>query len=228
MTVMATATDTRPAVRRPEPTADRLNWLRAGILGANDGIVSVAAVVVGVAGAHASIGAIAASGAAALVGGAVSMALGEYVSVSGQRDAQRSGRTADPDDDAGKTVDRFRQWGVDERVLASLSAELARPEVAAERTAEDEDVDPWRAAWVSAATFTVGGLLPFIAVLLAPDAFRIAITVVAVMIALAVTGATGAALGGAARGRATVRVLIGGAIALAATWAAGTLLAGRF
>jgi VIT1/CCC1 family predicted Fe2+/Mn2+ transporter len=219
-----------PIVRNVAPSADRLNWLRAGILGANDGIVSVAAVVVGVAGANASVGAIAAAGAAALVGGAISMALGEYVSVSGQRDAQRSGR---PDPEAPDAtistpamIAKYREWGVDATVVDSLAAELARPEILTRQAVETEDdeVSPWRAAWVSAVTFTVGALLPFIAILLAPHDIRVAVTVVAVLVALAITGSTGAALGGAPRGRATARVLIGGAIALAATYAAGAAL----
>jgi vacuolar iron transporter family protein len=217
-------------------SAGRLNWLRAGVLGANDGIVSVAAVVVGVAGAGAPTGPIAAAGTAALVGGAISMALGEYVSVSGQRDAQRSGlaRVQAEQDAAAESPEdlaaHYRALGVSDRVAAEVAEELTRADVrarraaVAEQEAQDDIVSPWRAAWVSAATFTVGALLPFLAILLAPQDVRIAVTVVAVLVALAVTGYAGAALGGADRRRATVRVVVGGALALAATYLAGSLL----
>jgi len=234
------ATTTVPALPTASPAdptnAARLNWLRAGLLGANDGIVSVAAVVVGVAGAGAPVGPVLAAGGAALVGGAVSMALGEYVSVSGARDAQRTGqaaRTARRATDAVGPSDiaaAYRSIGVSDDVARSIAAELGRPEVrenwiaAEERAAQDEVFSPWRAAWVSAATFTAGGLLPFLATVFVPESVRIAVIVVAVLLALAATGTTGAVLGGAPRGRAATRVVIGGAAALAATWLAGTLL----
>ncbi len=234
------ATTTVPALPDLSPaestSAARLNWLRAGLLGANDGIVSVAAVVVGVAGAGVAIGPVLAAGGAALVGGAVSMALGEYVSVSGARDAQRTGQTAaaarraaaaQQHDDVAAA---YRSLGVSASVASSVADELARPEVrdawvaAEERAAAEEVVSPWRAAWVSAATFLVGGLLPFAATVLAPPSSRIAVVVAAVLLALAATGITGAVLGGARRGRAATRVVVGGALALAATWIAGMLL----
>ncbi|PYY36341.1 VIT1/CCC1 transporter family protein [Curtobacterium sp. MCPF17_046] len=235
---MSTAADLAlPGTEHDDATsAARLNWLRAGLLGANDGIVSVAAVLVGVAGAGATTGPVLAAGTAALVGGAVSMALGEYVSVSGARDAQRTGQAAHQaqleaeSEDAVTIAAHYRALGVSDDVATSVAAELVRPEVrdrraaAALRDAEEEVVSPWRAAWVSAATFTAGAALPFLAMLLAPTSIQIAVTVVAVLVALAVTGTTGAALGGARRGRATVRVVFGGALALAATYAAGTLL----
>ncbi|MFS0731240.1 VIT1/CCC1 transporter family protein [Curtobacterium sp. 1P10AnD] len=234
---MSTATDlVLPATDHDATSAAKLNWLRAGLLGANDGIVSVAAVLVGVAGAGAGTGPVIAAGTAALVGGAVSMALGEYVSVSGARDAQRTGQAAQQaqleaeSEDADTIAAHYRELGVAPEVASSVAAELVRPEVrqrraaAALRDAEDEVVSPWRAAWVSAATFTTGAALPFLAMLLAPEAVRVAVTVVAVLVALAVTGATGATLGGAPRGRATIRVVVGGALALAATYAAGALL----
>ncbi|MBM7802339.1 VIT1/CCC1 family predicted Fe2+/Mn2+ transporter [Curtobacterium luteum] len=234
---MSTATDlVLPATDHDTTSAAKLNWLRAGLLGANDGIVSVAAVLVGVAGAGAGTGPVIAAGTAALVGGAVSMALGEYVSVSGARDAQRTGQTAQQaqleaeSEDADTIAAHYRGLGVAPDVASSVAAELVRPEVrarraeAALRDAEDEVVSPWRAAWVSAATFTTGAALPFLAMLLAPESVRVLVTVVAVLVALAATGATGATLGGAPRGRATVRVVVGGALALAATYAAGAIL----
>lgn len=238
MADMSTASDLAlPVSEHDDATsAARLNWLRAGLLGANDGIVSVAAVLVGVAGAGAGTGPVVAAGTAALVGGAISMALGEYISVSGARDAQRTGQAAqqaqlDADaEDAPTVAAHYRALGVDDDVAEAVARQLVRPEVrrrraaAALRDAEDEVVSPWRAAWVSAATFTTGALLPFLAMLLAPESSRVPVTVVAVLVALAATGTTGAVLGGARRGRATVRVVVGGALALAATYAAGALL----
>jgi len=238
MTDMSTASDLSLPVSEHEDAASaaRLNWLRAGLLGANDGIVSVAAVLVGVAGAGAGRGPIVAAGAAALVGGAISMALGEYISVSGARDAQRTGQAAQQAlleadaEDAPALAAHYRSLGVDGTVADAVARELARPEVrrrraeAALRDAEDEVVSPWRAAWVSAATFTVGALLPFLAMLFAPEPLRVPVTVTASLVALALTGTTGAVLGGARRGRAALRVVVGGALALTATFVAGALL----
>lgn len=238
MAVMSTASDlSLPTSEHDDATsAARLNWLRAGLLGANDGIVSVAAVLVGVAGAGAGTGPIVAAGTAALVGGAISMALGEYISVSGARDAQRTGQAAEQAkleadaEDAPALASHYRSLGVEGDVADAVARELTRPEVrrrraeAALHDAEDEIVSPWRAAWVSAATFTVGALLPFLAMLLAPEPLRVPVTVTASLVALALTGTTGAVLGGARRGRAALRVVVGGALALAATYVAGALL----
>lgn len=238
MADMSTASDlSLPVSEHDDATsAARLNWLRAGLLGANDGIVSVAAVLVGVAGAGAGTGPVVAAGTAALVGGAISMALGEYISVSGARDAQRTGQAAEQAkleadaEDAPALAAHYRSLGVEDSVAEAVARELTRPEVrrrraeAALQDAEDEVVSPWRAAWVSAATFTVGALLPFLAMLLAPEALRIPVTVTASLVALALTGTTGAVLGGARRGRAAIRVVVGGALALTATFVAGALL----
>ncbi|MCL2514641.1 MAG: VIT1/CCC1 transporter family protein [Microbacteriaceae bacterium] len=171
-----------------ESLASRLNWLRAGVLGANDGIVSVAAVVIGVAGATTSSHAILLAGAAALIGGALSMALGEFVSVSSQRDA--------------------------------ITARIARGE-----DGEDlEDVSPVHAALASLIAFFVGGLLPFLCAVLVPVPPRVPVTFAAVLVALAITGWLGARFGDAPPVRATIRVVIGGAIALAITFGLGALL----
>jgi VIT1/CCC1 family predicted Fe2+/Mn2+ transporter len=239
---MSTSTELSiPAVARADdaPSANRLNWLRAGVLGANDGIVSVAAIVVGVAAASGSTATIAAAGTAGLVGGAISMALGEYVSVSGQRDAQRTGlaaheaQAAADADDEPTVAAHYVDLGVDADTARAVARELVRPEVRrrraeiALREAEDEIVSPWRAAWVSAATFTTGALLPLLSILLVAPSIRVPVTFGAVLVALALTGATGAVLGGASRTRATVRVVVGGALALAATTVAGMLLTGH-
>jgi VIT1/CCC1 family predicted Fe2+/Mn2+ transporter len=175
--------------RREEGVASRLNWLRAGVLGANDGIVSVAAIVVGVAGATTHNPVILTAGLAGLVGGAISMALGEYVSVSSQRDTQRA-------------------------LIARNELELDAADV----------VSPWHAAFASAVSFLAGGIVPLLAILLLPASVRIPFTFAIVLVALAATGAAGARIGGSPVLRATVRVVIGGSLALAVTFLIGHLL----
>jgi VIT1/CCC1 family predicted Fe2+/Mn2+ transporter len=223
--------------RRDEGLASRLNWLRAGVLGANDGIVSVAAIVVGVAGATSNSAPILTAGLAGLVGGAISMALGEYVSVSSQRDTQRAliakEQVALRDEPDAKLADLAKIYQA-----KGLSAETAK-KVAAELTEEDalgahlevklhldeDDVaSPWHAALASAVAFTVGGILPLLTILLIHATVRIPITFVAVLVALALTGAVGARIGGSPVVRATIRVVVGGAMALAATYLIGHLL----
>ncbi|MCU1530291.1 MAG: hypothetical protein JWP75_4054 [Frondihabitans sp.] len=217
--------------------AERLNWLRAGVLGANDGIVSVAAIVVGVAGATTSTGAIATAGVAGLVGGAISMALGEYVSVSSQRDSQRAliaKERQELEDDPEAELEELTQLyevrgltrGTAERVATELTAKDAlQAHLAMELNIDEDDVvSPWQAAGASALAFTIGAILPMVAILLPPTALRVPITFVAVLLALALTGALGARIGGGSKAVATLRVVIGGALALAATFAIGMLL----
>jgi VIT1/CCC1 family predicted Fe2+/Mn2+ transporter len=218
-------------------SASRLNWLRAGVLGANDGIVSVAAIVVGVAGATSAVAPILTAGLAGLVGGAISMALGEYVSVSSQRDSQRASidqerreLAADPEGELQELTDLYRARGLSPETAESVARELTEKDaLAAHLSAElsihaDDVVSPWHAALASAVAFTIGALLPFAAILLSPVDIRVPVTFVAVLLALAFTGATAARIGGAPATRATVRVVLGGALALAATFAIGTLL----
>ena len=220
--------------------AGRLNWLRAGVLGANDGIVSVASIVVGVAGATPSLPAIATAGAAALVGGAISMALGEYVSVSSQRDSQRAlivkeSRELEesPEEELAELAGIYEAKGMSASTALQVAKELtAHDALAAHLEAElgisEQDVvSPWQAAGASALSFVIGGVLPLLAILLPPAGVRVPITFVAVLVALAVTGALSARIGGSPIPRAIARVVIGGAAALAATFLIGTLLGTR-
>ncbi|WP_431247519.1 VIT1/CCC1 transporter family protein [Leifsonia xyli] len=217
-------------------TAQRLNWLRAGVLGANDGIVSVAAVVVGVAGATTSVPAIVTAGLAALVGGAISMALGEYVSVSSQRDSERALIAKErrelaemPEKELEELTGLYEAKGLSRATARQVAVELTEHDaLAAHLSAElgiDENdvVSPWHAAIASAIAFTIGAVLPMLTILL-PAEVRIPVTFVAVLIALAITGYVAAWIGGSSRGRAMVRVVVGGALALAATFAVGSLL----
>ena len=165
-----------------------LNKLRAAVLGANDGIVSTSSVVMGVAGATSSKSAIFTAGLAALVAGALSMAVGEYVSVGSHRDA--------------------------EEVRANASKA---------KVSEDDFTSPSHAAIASLLAFSVGGIVPFLAVILAPESINIVVTVVAVFIALLITGFLSATVGGASRSPAMLRVVIGGLLAMAITYYVGTL-----
>lgn len=217
--------------------AARLNWLRAGVLGANDGIVSVAAIVVGVAGATSAVAPILTAGAAGLVGGAISMALGEYVSVSSQRDTQRALIAKErrelaelPDEELAELTAIYRAKGLSEQTAARVAEELtAHDALSAHLEAElgiveADVVSPWAAAGASALAFTIGAILPLLAILLPPEPARVPVTFVAVLLALALTGALSAWIGGSPWLRPTVRVVVGGAIALAATFLIGTLL----
>lgn len=220
-----------------EGLAQRLNWLRAGVLGANDGIVSVAAVVVGVAGATRDIAPILTAGVAALVGGAISMALGEYVSVSSQRDSEhaliakeRKELAEMPEQELAELAGLYEAKGLKPETARQVAIELTEHDVlAAHLSAElgidqDDVVSPWHAALASAVAFTIGGLLPLLTILLLPETVRIPVTFVVVLVALAITGYVAAYIGGSSRWKATLRVVIGGALALIVTFAIGALL----
>lgn len=215
----------------------KLNWLRAGVLGANDGIVSTAGIVVGVAAATVERGPILTAGIAGLAAGAVSMALGEYVSVSTQRDTERAllGKERrelrdDPVAELDELKQIYRRKGLSEATAETVAKELTDHDAFSAHAEAELGIDPteltnpWQAAISSALSFTVGALLPLIAILLPPANIRIMVTVIAVLIALVVTGAVSAALGGAPKSRAVVRNVIGGGLALAITYAIGHLV----
>lgn len=218
---------------------EKLNWLRAGVLGANDGIVSVAALVVGVAAATTDVGAILVAGVASVAAGAISMGLGEYVSVSSQRDtehaliAKETNELATmPQQELAELAEIYRGKGLSPETAERVAEELtAHDALAAHLEAElhisqADVVNPWHAAWASAAAFLIGAILPMLAILLPPPEWRIVTTFAAVIIALAITGWLSAWIGGAPRLRAVARVVVGGALALAVTWIIGALLGG--
>ncbi|MFC7404150.1 VIT1/CCC1 transporter family protein [Georgenia alba] len=215
----------------------RLNALRAGVLGANDGIVSVAAVVVGVAGATTQTGPIATAGLAAALGGAVSMALGEYVSVSSQRDSERHLVTrerralaADPQGQVDSLARLYETRGLTPRTARAVAVEATAVDplaavVRARHNIDLEDVvSPWHAAFASFGSFVVGAVLPLLAILLPPPEARVPVTFAATLLALALTGAVAAGIGGGSRRHAALRVVAGGALALAVTYLVGFLL----
>ena len=215
--------------------AGRLNWLRAGVLGANDGIVSVAGLVVGVSGATSQRGPILTAGVAGLVAGAVSMALGEYVSVSSQRDSEKSLLRKEswelstyPEEELAELTALYQAKGLRPETARQVAAELTehdalRAHLDAELNIDPDDlVNPLHAALASAVAFTVGALLPLLTVLL-PASLRVPVTVAAVLVALAITGAVSARLGGSSPRRAVVRLVVGGAAGLALTYGIGHL-----
>ncbi len=228
---------THPDEEHSGGLAGRLNWLRAGVLGANDGIVSVAAITVGVAAVSNQLAPVLTAGLAALVGGGVSMALGEYVSVSSQRDSQRALIAKErhelstmPEEELAELAQLYRKKGLSEATARTVAEELTEHDaLAAHLDAEldidqDEIVSPWSAAFASAVSFLAGGVLPLAAAVLLPESLRIWVSFVVVLVALAVTGMLGARLGGSPLLRASTRVIVGGALALAATFLIGRLL----
>ena len=235
----AVTAETHPAEPHVGAINTKLNWLRAGVLGANDGIVSVAGIVIGVAAATTDRGPIMAAGIAGLVAGALSMALGEYVSVSTQRDTEkallakeRRELTERPDEEFEELVGLYQAKGLSRTTAHTVARELTDHDAfAAHIDIElgidpDELTNPWQAAISSAISFTIGALLPMLAILLTPPSTRIPVTFVSVLIALGVTGWVSARLGGADPVRATKRVVIGGALAMAVTYGIGRMIGG--
>ncbi|HNP12288.1 MAG TPA: VIT family protein [Mycobacterium sp.] len=239
----ATPESSDPQLHPAEPhhsgIGSKLNWLRAGVLGANDGIVSTAGIVVGVAAATAERGPIFTAGIAGLAAGALSMAVGEYVSVSTQRDTEKAllrkeRRELDtqPDAEFDELAALYEAKGLSPATARTVARELSDHDAfAAHIDVElgidpDELTNPWQAAISSAIAFTVGAILPLLAILLPPPSTRIPITFVAVLIALAFTGWLSARLGGANIARAIQRVVIGGALAMAITFGIGHLVGG--
>ncbi|MDH6625289.1 VIT1/CCC1 family predicted Fe2+/Mn2+ transporter [Streptomyces sp. LBL] len=229
-----------------EPTHDeahagalgaRLNWLRAAVLGANDGIVSTAGLVVGVAGATANRSTLFTAGLAGLLAGSMSMAAGEYVSVSTQRDSEKAALALErrelreqPEAELEELTQLLEERGLTREVAREAAEQLTeRDALRAHARVElgidpDELANPWHAAWASFLAFTVGALLPLLAIVLPPADWRVPVTVVSVLAALTLTGWSSARLGEAGPGRAMLRNVAGGALAMAVTYAAGLLL----
>lgn len=223
-----------PAEPHVGSVSSKLNRLRAGVLGANDGIVSTAGIVVGVAAATVERAPIVTAGIAGLAAGAVSMALGEYVSVSTQRDTEQallSKERRELRDDAAPELNElvalYESRGLSAATARTVAEELTDHDAFAAHAEVELGIDPqdltnpWQAALSSALSFAVGALLPLIAILAPPTAWRMPVTVVAVLLCLVLTGAVSAGLGGAPKGRAVVRNVVGGGLALAITYAIG-------
>ena len=220
-----------------DSVGSRLNQLRAAVLGANDGIVSVAGLVMGVAGATTDRHTILVAGLAGLVSGALSMAVGEYVSVSTQRDTERAlieketrELREEPEEEMAELASMYVAKGLSEPLARQVAAELTekdalRAHLDIELGIDPDDLtSPWQAALASMVSFTVGALLPLLTILLFAPGLRIVVTVVAVVLALAGAGLLSARAGDAAARPAVVRVVTGGVLAMAITYAIGALV----
>jgi len=228
---------THQQVEQSEHSGARLNWLRAGVLGANDGIVATSGLVIGVAAAGAGNLAILTAGLAGLAAGALSMAAGEYVSVSTQRDTEAALLAKErweletfPDEEFDELAGLYEAKGLTPELAKTVAEQLtAHDALAAHAEAElkidhEELVNPWHAALASMCSFIVGAVLPLLAIMLASGVVRVPITVVAAAAALALTGWISAWLGKARIATAVARNVVGGLLAMGVTYLIGSLV----
>ena len=231
---------TGPKGRLPHPEhhrTQRVGWLRAAVLGANDGIVSTASLIVGVAAAETSRQTIVTAGFAGLAAGAMSMAVGEFVSVSSQRDAERADLAqerrelaADPVSELSELTRIYERRGLDHPLAAEVARQLTNHDALAAHVRDELGITdaararPLQAAGSSAAAFTVGALVPLLVALVSPSTPRIVVVAAAALLALAGLGALGAQLGGAPIGAAVVRITVLSALAMAITAAIGAVV----
>lgn len=226
---------TRPHAERHR--SGRAGWLRAAVLGSDDAIVSTASLMIGVAASSAEKGPILIAGVAGLVAGAMSMAVGEYVSVSSQRDAEQSDiareqreLAAQPQAELDELALIYVQRGLDKELARKVAEQLSAHDRLGAHMHDELGIDeaglarPLQAAWISAATFALFAMVPILALLVAPERLRIPLIATMSLASLAALGALGGRLGGAPVGRAALRVTLGGALAMAVTAAIGRLL----
>jgi vacuolar iron transporter family protein len=215
----------------------RAGWLRAAVLGSNDAIVSTASLMVGVAASSAPEGAVLVAGAAGLVAGSMAMALGEYVSVSSQRDAERADverekgeLSRQPQAELQELAAIYEKRGLEKGLALKVAEQLSAHDRLGAHMRDELGIDeaflarPMQAAWISAASFASFALVPIVALLLAPETLRIPAIGAVSLVSLAALGAFGGHLGGAPLGRAALRVTLGGALAMALTAAIGRAL----
>lgn len=215
---------------------DRIGWLRAAVLGANDGIVSTASLIVGVAASHAASSEILVAGVAGLVAGAMSMAAGEYVSVSSQSDTEQADLARErkelASDDASERKELaaiYVERGLDAELAKQVADQLMAHDALAAHARDELGISdltaarPVQAAFASAGTFAVGAAMPLLTVLVTPSKALIPVVVATSIVFLAGLGAVGAYAGGAPVGRAAVRVTFWGVLAMALTAAVGAI-----
>ncbi len=215
---------------------DRIGWLRASVLGANDGILSVASVLVGVAAASTDRHSILLAGVAALVAGAMSMAAGEYVSVSSQSDTEDADRRREqreladnPDGELDELTQIYVRRGLDEELARQVAMQLSAGDILATHLRDELGISehlaarPIQAAWTSALSFAVGAALPVVVAVVVPANWLIAAVSAATLLSLGVLGGISARVGGASIRRGAVRVAFWGAAAMAITSLIGWL-----
>jgi len=228
---------TRLHLHRERHLVSRVGWLRAAVLGANDGIVSTASLIIGVAAAAAKPGDILIAGVAGLVAGAMSMAAGEYVSVSSQADTERADLareraelSSDVDAEIEELAGIYIKRGVDPATADGVARQLMAKDALAAHAHDELGISemtsarPIQAALTSAATFTAGAALPLAIVIFAPASLLVAIEAAASLLFLALLGAIGARAGGAPVRAATIRVTFWGALAMALTAGIGMMV----
>ncbi len=231
---------THPGEPHVPGLAQRLSWVRAGVLGANDGIVSTAGLVVGVAGATSARSSLLVAGVAGLVAGAASMAAGEYVSVSTQRDSEqallekeRRELAEEPEEELAELAGLYVARGLTPDLAHDVAVQLTAHDALGAHAEVELGLDPERltspvaASVASMLSFTVGALLPLLTILVAPAGLRVPLTVAAVAAALALTGWASAVLAASPRGRAVARNVAGGVLAMLVTYLVGTLVGAR-
>lgn len=217
-------------------TSERIGWLRAAVLGANDGTISVASLVAGVAAAGATSHTVLVTGIAGLVSGAMSMAAGEYVSVRSQFDAEKADLArereelrTDPEHELEELTHIYVKRGLDRPLAAQVAAKLTAQDALAAHARDELGITaalqarPLQAALASAASFAVGALVPIIAVMVAPSAWSSTASVAASLVALVGFGAAAAYAGRASIVKGAVRVAFWGALAMALTAGVGAL-----
>ncbi|WP_062204398.1 VIT1/CCC1 transporter family protein [Demequina salsinemoris] len=220
-----------------EAMSSRLNWLRAGVLGANDGIVSIAALLVGVAAATTDLSIIILTAIASIVAGALSMGVGEFVSVSAQRDAEealldreRIWQKARPHWELEQLVRLHMDTGMSEATArAAATEQMAKDPLNVHARMHlgidpDDLTNPWAAGFASIVAFTIGGLTPLLTTTLPPAGWRIPLTFVLVAIALGITGYISAYIAKSPYPKAVIRNVLGGSVAMAITFGVGTLV----
>jgi VIT1/CCC1 family predicted Fe2+/Mn2+ transporter len=217
--------------------SDRVGWLRAAVLGSDDAIVSTSSLMIGVAASSASTNQILVAGVAGLVAGAMSMAVGEYVSVSSQRDAELADMdrekhelASEPQAELAELASIYARRGLDPELAMKVAEQLTARDDLAAHLRDELGIEPTalarplQAAWISAVSFAAFALVPIAALLLAPAGWRIPTISSLSLASLAALGAFGGHLGGASRVPAALRVTIGGALAMAVTATIGRLL----
>lgn len=230
--------DIKPSAHPGEPhKSHRANWLRAGVLGADDGIVSTSSLMLGVLAASASRSAILTAGIAGLAAGALSMAVGEYVSVSSQRDSEKAdiameerSLAENPEEELEELTQIYQSHGLDRKLAEQVASKLHERSAIEAHAREELGIDqeslanPLQAALASAVAFSVGALVPILAAVLVKGHEDGLVLVVASLVALAISGAIGAMIGGGHRVRAASRVFFGGGAAMAITAFIGHLI----
>lgn len=227
-----------PKANKKQSLAEKINVMRASVMGANDGIISIAGIVIGVASAQSNNHAIFLSGIAGMLAGTVSMAMGEWVSVSTQSDSEKRAVEKESaaldghyDDEFDFIRNKYQATGISNELATQATKEMMSDDPLEVAVREKYGFNPKEktsaiaAAMASMISFPTGSILPLVSITMFPQSIKMVATVIAVMIALAITGYTAAALGGANRGKAVLRNIVSGLLTMLVTYLIGSLFA---